>query len=59
MFPNNTLLSPHPHFSRKSEVPGPNLNKLMWQASQNQEHAVILLFSFAQLTMCLFYCLLT
>lgn len=41
-FPNNTFLPPHPHFIRKSGPPGPNLNKLMLQGSQNQEHAVIL-----------------
>lgn len=31
-----------PHFIRESEAPGPDLNKLVWQGSQNQEHAVIL-----------------
>lgn len=33
---------PTPISSREPEAPGPDLNKLMWQGSQNQEHAVIL-----------------
>lgn len=45
MFPNNTFLPPHPHFIRKSEAPGPNLNKPMLHGSENQEHAVILFIS--------------
>ena len=36
------ILLPPPHFIREPEAPGPDLNKLMWQGSQNQEHAVIL-----------------